>query len=119
MVFMDIPDRAIDVTRGKAFANHAFSLDDITHEPVAGNVELQAIQNIESEKIREVVASLPDVQSEAISLAYFSGYTNQEISDITGVPLGTVKGRIRLGMNKLRSTVVPNEEVNSANAQRP
>jgi RNA polymerase sigma-70 factor (ECF subfamily) len=46
---------------------------------------------------------IPKEQREAIQLAYFDGYTQREISESTGIPLGTVKGRIRIGMAKLRS----------------
>jgi len=45
---------------------------------------------------------IPKEQREAIELAYFEGYTQREISEIKDIPLGTVKGRIRIGMAKLR-----------------
>lgn len=45
---------------------------------------------------------IPEEQREAIQLAFFEGYTQREISELKGIPLGTVKGRIRIGMAKLR-----------------
>ena len=108
--------RAIDVTRGKAYANQAFSLDEplrmseMRLESTADSAESQAVRNLEAEQIRAIVASLPEAQSEAISLAYFGGHTNQEIAEITGAPLGTVKGRIRLALSKLRTTITDGEE---------
>jgi RNA polymerase sigma-70 factor (ECF subfamily) len=49
-----------------------------------------------------LVAELPPEQREVINLAYFAGYTQTEIAARVGIPLGTVKGRVRLGLLKLR-----------------
>ncbi|HVS50705.1 MAG TPA: sigma factor-like helix-turn-helix DNA-binding protein, partial [Candidatus Dormibacteraeota bacterium] len=46
---------------------------------------------------------LPAEQRHAVELAYFGGYSQREIADMTRVPLGTVKGRMRLGLEKLSS----------------
>ena len=46
---------------------------------------------------------IPKTQREVIQLAYFEGYTQREIAELKGIPLGTVKGRVRIGMAKLRS----------------
>ena len=48
------------------------------------------------------MAELPPEQREVIDLAYFAGYTQPEIAARVGIPLGTVKGRARLGLLKLR-----------------
>jgi RNA polymerase sigma-70 factor, ECF subfamily len=47
------------------------------------------------------VAALPKEQQEAIELAYFDGLSHREIAERTGAPLGTIKGRMRLGLRKL------------------
>ena len=52
-----------------------------------------------------LLAKLPPAQREVIDLAYFSGFTQSEIADRVGVPLGTVKGRARLGLERLRDVV--------------
>lgn len=51
--------------------------------------------------LQEALASLPDQQRQAIELAYFEGYRHPEIARLQGVPLSTVKGRVRLGIKKL------------------
>jgi RNA polymerase sigma-70 factor, ECF subfamily len=48
---------------------------------------------------------LPEDQRKAIELAYFGGYSHNEIAHLLRVPLGTVKGRLRLGIDKLRAVV--------------
>lgn len=53
-------------------------------------------------EIQMAMAQLPAEQREAIDLAYFGGLSQQEIAERTGAPLGTVKGRMRLAMEKLR-----------------
>ena len=60
-------------------------------------------QSLTHERVRESVTGLSDDQRQVIELAYFSGLTHREISDQTGVPIGTVKSRLRLGMAKLRT----------------
>lgn len=58
-------------------------------------------------RVREAMTRLPPAQREVIELAYFSGLTQVEIAERTGEPLGTVKTRVRLGMNKLRASLGP------------
>lgn len=56
--------------------------------------------------IQEALGRISDVQREAIELAYFGGLTQTEIAERTGVPLGTVKGRLRLGLQGLRAAMM-------------
>ncbi len=51
--------------------------------------------------IREALGNLPDAQRDAILLAFFGGYTCAQIAERKGLPLGTVKGQLRLGLQKL------------------
>src|SRR4051794_12104112 len=57
---------------------------------------------LDADTVQDALATLSDVQREAIELAYFGGLTQQEIADRTATPLGTVKSRMRLGLLAMR-----------------
>jgi RNA polymerase sigma-70 factor (ECF subfamily) len=59
-------------------------------------------RNTQREQVREALGTLPPEQLKILELAYFSGYTHVEIANLLDVPLGTVKGRMRLGLKKIR-----------------
>jgi RNA polymerase sigma-70 factor (ECF subfamily) len=61
----------------------------------------------ERQKVRQALAGLPPEQRRVIETAYYGGYTQQEIATMLNQPLGTVKTRIRLGMQKLRVALEP------------
>jgi RNA polymerase sigma-70 factor, ECF subfamily len=71
----------------------AFRLPDVWAEVAAG---------LDAATVQAALATLSDVQREAIELAYFNGLTQQEIADETATPLGTVKSRMRLGLLAMR-----------------
>ena len=58
---------------------------------------------LDRELLNGCLERIPEKQREVIQLAFFEGYTQREIAELKGIPLGTVKGRIRIGMEKLRS----------------
>ena len=59
-------------------------------------------RNSQRDQVREALRSLPPEQLKILELAYFSGYTHVEIAELLSLPLGTVKGRMRLGLKKIR-----------------
>jgi RNA polymerase sigma-70 factor (ECF subfamily) len=63
----------------------------------------QAVENAVSSEIRGALGELPSDQRKVIELAYFGGFTHTEIASMLDTPVGTVKGRMRLGLQKLRS----------------
>ena len=62
----------------------------------------ETLRNSQRDQVREALDTLPPEQLKILELAYFSGYTHVEISDLLRLPLGTVKGRMRLGLKKIR-----------------
>lgn len=64
--------------------------------------DVQAARREEAAEVRAALASLPPEQSRVIELAYFGGFSHAEIAHMLEMPIGTVKGRIRLGLGKLR-----------------
>jgi len=64
--------------------------------------DAQAIGNAAASEIRGALDELPDEQRQVIELAYFGGFTHIEIASMLDLPLGTIKGRMRLGLHKLR-----------------
>lgn len=71
---------------------------DVAYDDVSERVELK----IEGRRVVDALATLPEAQKEAITLAYFGGYSQSEIATLVGAPLGTVKTRMRDGLSRLR-----------------
>jgi RNA polymerase sigma-70 factor (ECF subfamily) len=57
----------------------------------------------EAATVRAAMDTLPPEQCQVIELAYFGGFSQTEIADMLGAPLGTIKGRMRLGLEKMRA----------------
>jgi RNA polymerase sigma-70 factor (ECF subfamily) len=100
-----VRNRAIDFLRSKAGRAPKLDFDDdsvLEHRPAAEQTESEALQRETAEELRGALGELPGEQSKVITLAYFGGFSHSEIAAMLGVPLGTVKGRMRLGLEKIR-----------------
>ena len=69
------------------------------------STEDEVEHNLERERIMKAMSVLPEAQREVLLLAYFEGYSQSEMAKKLGQPLGTIKTRVRLGMQKLRTVL--------------
>jgi RNA polymerase sigma-70 factor (ECF subfamily) len=69
------------------------------------NVSEQVETSLEAQRVRKVMNDLTEAQREAVSLAYFGGYSHSEVAELLHIPLGTVKTRIRDGLIRLRDAL--------------
>ena len=98
--------RAIDLRRRNAgHAEHRAGERLLVAQPAAVDVAAEAAARVDAPALRAVLARLPPTQREVIVLAFFGGLTHLEIATRLGLPSGTVKGRMRLGLQKLRGQV--------------
>ncbi len=69
------------------------------------HTDVEVARRDEAREIRAALDELPDEQSRVIELAFYGGYTHSEIAELLDAPIGTIKGRMRLGMEKMRRTL--------------
>jgi RNA polymerase sigma-70 factor (ECF subfamily) len=86
-------------------------VEELEIEADQASVAAEVIERDQAGIVRDALTGLPAEQSKVIELAYFGGFTHTEIADMLGVPIGTIKGRMRLGLSKLRTQFEPFEEV--------
>jgi len=99
--------RAIDTLRRRlGRRREASGLEAVEMALATPDAWGEVARGLERDEVRAAVASLPAEQRRAIELAYFEGLTHREVAERTGSPLGTVKGRLRLGLQKLHGALV-------------
>jgi RNA polymerase sigma factor (sigma-70 family) len=98
--------KAIDALRSrKGQMSRQVSLDPALIEKAGPDVTERALLALDRDAIRDAVASLPEDQRRPVLMGFFEGKTHVEISEELGVPLGTVKSRIRLALEKMRTAL--------------
>ena len=98
--------RAIDLARRNGrHASHRADADHLDEFPALDDVSEEVIQRDGADRLQASLARLPDNQREVITLAYYGQLSHTEIADHLNLPAGTVKGRMRLGLQKLRASI--------------
>jgi RNA polymerase sigma-70 factor (ECF subfamily) len=110
--------RAVDIVRREE-RRRAEPLESVggqdTPDP-AGSAEDEAWLGFERERVLSALAALPDAQRESLELAYYGGYSQSELAEMLGVPIGTIKSRMFAGLARLRALL---DETDTENAWTP
>jgi RNA polymerase sigma-70 factor, ECF subfamily len=108
-----VHNRAIDMLRRTTVHERRRAADERAAETLEApeRTELEAARREEARSVRGLIDELPDEQRRVVELAYFGGFTHEQIAQMLGAPLGTVKGRMRLALEKLRAGIDPTEAI--------
>ena len=99
-LLMLVHRRAVDLVR-RSERRRADVLDDVA-DRVGGSVEDEGWLRLERERVQGALKGLPDSERESIELAYYGGFSQSEIAERLGQPLGTIKSRTFSGLRRLR-----------------
>ncbi|MEU8925485.1 sigma-70 family RNA polymerase sigma factor [Kitasatospora sp. NPDC048545] len=95
--------RAVDRVRSaQAAADRDRRAAGASHTPAFDEVAEQVESRLEREQVRRCMRMLTELQRESLTLAYYRGYTYPQVAEVLGVPLGTIKTRMRDGLIRLR-----------------
>jgi RNA polymerase sigma-70 factor (ECF subfamily) len=108
-----VHNRAIDALRRRTVRDRGRVSDEGLEERVAApeRTDAEAARREEAREIRAALQALPDEQSRVLELAYFGGLTQVQIATMLDTPVGTVKGRMRLGLAKMRTALEDHTEM--------
>jgi RNA polymerase sigma-70 factor (ECF subfamily) len=103
-----VHNRAIDALRRRTVHDRGWVSDEGIEEQLEAveRTELEVGRRDEAREVRAALVGLPPEQSRVIELAYYGGLTHSEIADVLDIPVGTIKGRMRLGLQKMRSQLL-------------
>jgi len=103
-----VHNRAVDGLRRSTVHDRGRETLDVVEErhEARERTDVEVARREEARSVRGALNTLPDEQRQTIELAYFGGYTQNEIATLLEEPLGTVKGRMRLGLEKMRRKLV-------------
>lgn len=101
-----VRNRAIDVVRARRESDGDDEAVLLGLRDSSPSIIEQVTASLDRDTVRAAITVLPVEQRSAIAMAYFEGRSHSEIAGMTGLPLGTVKSRIRLGMHRLRDELV-------------
>ena len=110
-----VHNRAIDALRRAHVHEKRRASDEGLEERLetAERTDVEAARHEEARGVRTALDALPEEQRRTIELAYFGGFSHSQIAEMLGMPIGTVKGRMRLGLEKMRKqladTITPGE----------
>jgi RNA polymerase sigma-70 factor (ECF subfamily) len=107
-----VHNRAIDAFRRESVRDSTDVRDDALAEqqPSGERTETEVERRDDARQVRAALEQLPTEQRQVIELAYFGGFTHLQISEMLSLPAGTVKGRMRLGLTKMRIAFGENVE---------
>ncbi|HEV2922985.1 MAG TPA: sigma-70 family RNA polymerase sigma factor [Solirubrobacteraceae bacterium] len=99
-----VHNRAIDAFRREAVKESRDVRDDrlVERTPSLLLTQTEVERRDDAQQVRSALGELPAEQQQVIELAYFGGFTHSQIAETLGLPAGTVKGRMRLGLTKMR-----------------
>ena len=108
-----VHNRAIDALRRRSTRDRGIVTDEGIEERLVApeRTDAEFARREEAREIRAALEQLPDEQSRVIELAFFGGLTHTQIASMLDAPVGTIKGRMRLGLAKMRMTLGDPAEV--------
>jgi RNA polymerase sigma-70 factor (ECF subfamily) len=106
--------RAIDLRRRVSPEQRELLLNLAPDPHDLADPAARAVLGLEVQAVRQAMRRLPPEQQEALALSLLSGLTHTEIAAQLGLPLGTIKTRVRLGLRKLRAALTPESQAKEA-----